>query len=244
MPLNPLPGGVRLKTPASSGSAYSFTNQYVKVQAIDTNLNIAHVVTQHKVNMQVSLKQILGKGVGLPAVGETWLITSLFGVWTFAVQVNPSFTDADNFVLNTDSRLSDARTPTGTAGGVLTGTYPNPGLLKPTQIFIGTSGEPAFQNSWANYGTPYLNACFYKDNSQVVHLAGMIKSGVVGDTAFTLPSGYLPGGQLSYSTIAGNGISRIDVLTSGNVQIINVGQGATGSNGYVSLSGITFLAMA
>jgi hypothetical protein len=35
-------------------------------------------------------------------------------------------------VVTTDSRLSDSRTPTGSAGGVLAGTYPNPGFASTT----------------------------------------------------------------------------------------------------------------
>ena len=40
-------------------------------------------------------------------------------------------TGAGNVILGNDSRLTDSRTPTGAAGGVLSGTFPNPGFASP-----------------------------------------------------------------------------------------------------------------
>ncbi|NDE18631.1 hypothetical protein EBZ80_27385, partial [bacterium] len=58
----------------------------------------------------------IGSTANLPVITTTSgvLTTGTFG------------TSANTFCAGNDARLSDARTPTGAAGGDLTGTYPNP----------------------------------------------------------------------------------------------------------------------
>ncbi len=106
---------------------------------------------------------------------------------------------------------------------------------------VGGSGEPAFQNGWVNYGQ--RPAMFYKDAAGVVHLTGLVKSGTIGTTAFTLPAGYRPS-----TTVGAASLCRFVCVTSplaaGVVQIYGEGyvELTTGSNIYYDLSGISFRA--
>lgn len=62
-----------------------------------------------------------------------------------------------------------------------------------TRHYVGTTGEPAFQNSWINYaGQDNHNVSFWKDNFGVLHLEGQAKSGTLSSAMFTLPTGYVP----------------------------------------------------
>lgn len=131
-----------------------------------------------------------------------------------------------------------------------------------TWITVGDPGAPAFQNSWVAYdaaGTGWAQPAFMRKNG-VVHLKGMIKSGTDAVAMFTLPAGYRPAenhifactgivvnettGAASAGTAhthpvpMGQVSYRVDILSDGTVKK----QMSTGANGWVSLSGVNFVA--
>lgn len=123
--------------------------------------------------------------------------------------------------------------------------------VKPVEVRIGqiyprTSGATlvgdqwhapsAFTNSWANFGGSEQTAQYMKDASGFVHLRGMIKSGTITASAFTLPSGYVPAANENFVVVSNGAM--------GYVSINNVGAVTpnAGSNVWVSLAGITFQA--
>ena len=98
---------------------------------------------------------------------------------------------------------------------------------------------PTLLNSWVNYGSGYESASYFKDKCNVVHLAGMVKSGTTtAETViFTLPEGYRPRASEKFFCVSLNAICVIDVYATGNVAIK-----AGANSGWISLSGISFLA--
>lgn len=100
---------------------------------------------------------------------------------------------------------------------------------------VGGTGQPAFTNSWVNYGSSWAPAAFWRDPLGFVHLRGLIKSGTVGNAAFTLPPGFRPKENESFVVVSNAAVGRVDVLTDGTVT-----PAAPSSNVWVSLSGINF----
>lgn len=104
--------------------------------------------------------------------------------------------------------------------------------------YVGAGGgEPAFQNSWVNYGS-WGNAAFRRIGN-IVYLAGLVMSGNGSATIFTLPTGYriesITGGSTARIFVSlATTVARIDVYTNGNV----AGNGV--NNAWCSLDPIRF----
>lgn len=130
-------------------------------------------------------------------------------------------------------RIGDARID-GTLG--LKGRVTFPG--DPDFHLISATGEPAFTNAWVNWGAPNFAAGYWQDPFGFVHLQGVIKTGVVGSAAFTLPPGLRPAATAGpYAVVSNGALGRVDVGADGTVTPI-----APSNNTYVSLQGIYFRA--
>lgn len=105
-------------------------------------------------------------------------------------------------------------------------------------ITIGSSGAPAFANSWVNRSGGYQTAGYFIDGEGFVNLVGGIKSGTVGSSAFTLPAGARPAAAVAFSVISNGAVGLVEVQSSGNVVPTT-----PSNNTYVSLDGIRFKAL-
>lgn len=104
---------------------------------------------------------------------------------------------------------------------------------------IGATGEPAFQNSWANSaGASNPAAGFRKFPDGRVRLNGMMFGGASGSVAFTLPIGYRPPKDGQFTVNASGGLAQVTIWNDGTVRPTNVGSSAVAS--MVNLSGIEF----
>jgi hypothetical protein len=109
-------------------------------------------------------------------------------------------------------------------------------------VQIGASGPDwtamSLTSSWANYGSGYSPAQYWKSNG-IVYVEGMIKSGTVGSGSpfFTFPQGYRPGGVLQFTGNASGGIADLRVYAGGQAYVYAL---YSGTNASVSISQIHF----
>lgn len=114
--------------------------------------------------------------------------------------------------------------------------YVPPVVLQTPRYYVGGAGGPAFQGAWTAYPNfEYPPLSFYIDAKGRCRLNGLTTGGT--GTIFTLPVGFRPAFTLSFACSATGG-ARVDILPNGNVNVIDYY--LSGSNGYVSLTGIEF----
>ena len=96
---------------------------------------------------------------------------------------------------------------------------------------------PSLLNGWVDFGGVLSTAQYFKDQFGIVHLKGVIKSGV--GAIMTFPGGYRPSGN-SYFSVANDGaIAWIIVATTGSVTV----NGPAFKKTLLSLDGIKFKAV-
>lgn len=111
--------------------------------------------------------------------------------------------------------------------------------------YIGDTGEPAFQSSWANV-SGYRGACFLKDPQGWVHLSGLITGDIPGTTIFTLPEDYRPSAYEIHNVVTYDASATsvaagwVDILPNGNINYGLYSQNVNAANDWLSLTGIRF----
>lgn len=81
---------------------------------------------------------------------------------------------------------------------------------------------PVFEHAWVNFAEGYLSAGYAKDSFGFVYLTGLIKSGEMNKSAFTLPVGFRPSAKIQAAGYSGGLYGGILIEASGAV-VPNVG---------------------
>jgi len=108
----------------------------------------------------------------------------------------------------------------------------------PNFVTVGAAGAPAYTNAWVNYGSPYHAAGYWRDPFGFIHFRGVIKSGAVGSSAFTLPPGFRPASDVITVVLSNNAVGRLDIDSDGTVTPQN-----PSNNANVCLDGVYFQAV-
>lgn len=180
-------------------------------------------------------------GISLAAGCSNFIIDSntIDNEWFFGIGSNQKFAvqvaagASDNYTITGNmSRLNAA---TWLDGG--TGTNKNTtGNVPALTTFIA----PTLLNSWVNFGGTWENAGYWKDENNIVHLHGSIKSGTVPAALFNLPAGYIPAADHAFAVICGTNLNAVAGITVKSGGAVECTTGA--SNVILCLDGISFKA--
>jgi len=107
--------------------------------------------------------------------------------------------------------------------------------------------QPTLLGTWVNFSTGSDGnhlAAYSRDSDGIVRLRGVIKSGAVPSTAFSLPQGFRPGNSGATNN---QGIMRLPVVSAGAFGYVTVEWDgdviiSAGSATWVDLAGVQFRA--
>lgn len=87
-----------------------------------------------------------------------------------------------------------------------------------------------FENSWVNFGGTAQDLEYRKHADGMIQIRGRIKTGSVGSTAFTLPTGYRPPDTLNFAADSNGAFGNLQIVAAGTVTPVN------GSNSYFAVN--------
>lgn len=129
-----------------------------------------------------------------------------------------------------------------TAIGAARGNNWGPNVFNGTWTGGGTDGNPnarqtpAMTNGWVAYSGAFNAPYYWRDEQNVVHLEGLIKSGTIGLAAFTLPLEFRPLLNTNFAVCSNGAFGLLQISSAGVVTP------AIGSNADFSLEGVSFRA--
>jgi len=141
-------------------------------------------------------------------------------------------------ILGNSITLAKSATTLTLSASTLTGGTDDVGEKIRTQI-ASLNGQwitPTLANSWVAFDT--RTAKYMRDAQGSVRLKGVLKSGTVGATIFTLPVGYRPAETQLFPCVSNGAFGYITITSAGAVAC------TVGDNASLFLDGITFKAEA
>ncbi|CAB4218930.1 hypothetical protein UFOVP1596_53 [uncultured Caudovirales phage] len=193
---------------------------------VDTTVGAVHTITAGAVAWAGRVYKVSGYVVTL---GGGEIVTASIKGPTFEAEDPLTFSDGSMYSVMKTVEIGFYNTAAGGGNIGAPGDQSAWELLNPKWRTVGSTGEPAFQNSWTNIGGGAENLQFKKIINKVI-LRGLLSGGNINDVIFTLPLGYRPLNEVNIGTYYQAGgvefAARIVITTVGDVVIRN----ASGTN--------------